>query len=332
LHGAEITYKKDYCPIKVFKNSNLGRKQIYKEYLNKNDLKELEDLEMVLNSLIKSTVDQKSKKGLEIVLLLISHKRKDVKACALGNLYILARDKSFKNLAINELKSMISDKNPHVRKSALNSLELYANEANTLEVIEIIMELSTKMKKNIQSMKNNIKTSVKRFKSLKVHSKLFLNSSDKLFNKIPINKAKIKLKRRITHFYNILNYLTYKHPLFSKISKLFPELDNVDILFEENFIEQRIIPYSSISKFELKQKDPLNELATIYANTILEKGHLRRLEAFLDDEDYSIRMTGVNALTNTANILISSKKKTFIESLKISLVKVYPLLKRTIST
>ena len=330
MHGAEITYKKDYCPIKVFENPNLGRKQIYKEYLNKNDLKELEDLEMVLNSLIKSTLHQKSKVGLEIVLLLISHKRKDVKACALGNLYILARDKSFKNLAINELKSMISDENPHVRKSALDSLELYANEANNLEVTEIILELLTRIRNNIQSMKNNIKTSAKRFKSLKVNSKLFLNTSGKLFNKIPINTPKIK--QQITHFYNILNYLTYKYTLFSKIAEMFPELSDIDVLFEENFIEQGIIPYSSISKFELKQKDPLNELATIYANTILEKGHLRRLEAFLDDEDYSIRMTGVNALTNTANILISSKKKTFIESLKISLVKVYPLLKRTIST
>ena len=113
---------------------------------------------------------------------------------------------------------------------------------------------------------------------------------------------------------------------------MFPELSDIDVLFEENFIEQEIIPYSSISKFELKQKDPLNELATIYANTILEKGHLRRLEAFLDDEDYYVRRTGVNALTQTANILISSKKKTFIENLKISLVKLYPLLKRTIST
>ncbi|MCE7699973.1 MAG: hypothetical protein K8E24_014520, partial [Methanobacterium paludis] len=190
----------------VVENSNLTKKQVYKEYLNNKDLNELEDLEMVLRSLIKTTTDQKSKIGLEIILILISHKRKDVKASALGNLYMLARDKSLQNIAIKELKTLLCDENYHVRKSAQNSLEVYANEANTLEITEIILELSNGLRNNVQNLKKNITTIAKRFKSLNITStsKLFLNSFSKLFSKIPIYEPEIKLKNRMTYYYNIL--------------------------------------------------------------------------------------------------------------------------------
>ena len=279
--------------------------------MKRGDFKELTDLEMVLESLIKTTENQKSKIGLEIILVLISHKKKDVKACALGKLYILTHDKYLKKIAIKELKTLVCDENPQVGKCAQNSLELCASEANKLEITEIIIELLNGLNKDIQTQKNSIKTHIKHRKSpnTTTHNKLFLKSFNKLFIKIPINKPEIKLKERIKHTYNMLNYLTYKYSLLSKISGLFLELNDINVLVEENFIEPKIIPYLTIAKFEVTQKDPINELATIYANTILEKGHIRRLEAFLDDEDYNVRRTGVTALTNAANMLINSKKE-----------------------
>jgi hypothetical protein len=313
----------------VFKNSNSAKKQVYKEYLERSDLNELTDLKMVLESLIKTTENQKSKIGLEIILVLISHKKKDVKAFALGKLYILTHDKYLKKLVIKELKTLVCDKNPQIGKCAQNSLKLCASDANKFETTEIIIELLNGLNKDIQNLKNSIRARVKHLKSSNIITcnNLFLKSFNRLI--IPIDKLEIKLKDRIKHSYNMLNYLTYKYFLLSKISRLFPELSDINVLIEEIFIEPKTISYSSIAKFELTQKDPINELATIYANTILEKGHIRRLEAFLDDENYNVRRTGVNALTNAANMLINSKKKTFIENLKISLAKIYPLFKKT---
>ena len=105
--------------------------------------------------------------------------------------------------------------------------------------------------------------------------------------------------------------------------KSFPELESVEYLFddifEENLVKIGTDSYSKLLKYEFGKKDALNELSLVYANSFLEKGHIRRLKAFLDDDDYHVRREGVNALSYVAKILISSNEKTFLKDLESSI-------------
>ncbi len=81
--------------------------------------------------------------------------------------------------------------------------------------------------------------------------------------------------------------------------------DDVKNSRDEQFSDnEKIYPYSDIMNIDHTNEDSLNTLASVYSQTFLEKGHLRRLRALLDDENLEVQHLGINGLTHVANILI----------------------------
>jgi hypothetical protein len=56
---------------------------------------------------------------------------------------------------------------------------------------------------------------------------------------------------------------------------------------------------------EFNKKEAMQRLASFYVNTFREKGHIRRLTALLDDEEYEIQQIGIDALTEVLEILLT---------------------------
>ena len=78
-------------------NDNLGysdntEKLINKEYLLKDDSQTLKELEKLLSDSIKYTQSQELKLGLEIILLMISHKNENVRNAVLTKMFVLMYD------------------------------------------------------------------------------------------------------------------------------------------------------------------------------------------------------------------------------------------------
>lgn len=252
--------------------------------------------------------------GINLLITLTSHKRRDVVAYSLGQLFVLIPEIHMQRLVFEELQCMENDEDEYVRRSALDSLEIISGEVNYAEPFNLIPEMfdefQSMIKINLKYFKSH-NTSIPYFKELK-----------KVSNKITFFKPDIKLKERLIRFYNILNYSLYKNFLYSRIMKSFPELECLEYLFddifEEKLVENGADSYSKLLEFESVQKDALNELCTVYASSFLEKGHIRRLKSFLDDENYHVRLSGVKALSYVAKILISSNEKTFMKNLETS--------------
>ena len=70
----------------------------------------IEDFKCIITDLIASTEDNDLNNALKIINTLISHDKEEVVASSLGNLYVLIRDKSIRELIINELNEMKCDK------------------------------------------------------------------------------------------------------------------------------------------------------------------------------------------------------------------------------
>lgn len=350
----EINYKHKYGSSNVFKNLGLNKKESHQKYVVRDDPKDIEDLKEILETVLKKTSNHDLKIGLKIMLILISHERKDVEAYALGNLTSLNQDSNLDGIIIKELRSLINNKDPEVQKCAEESLELVLNRSEMLDAVEVIPKLSTQLKNRFKSKFEQ------HFKSLQIQFPVIptLNSFELSLNtpkfevtfnpsvskdgtetriltkiltritqfynvlnylvykyrpKISNFKPEIKLRRNLTIRYNMLNYSIYKNSFLSKINEVIPILDDLNVLVEE----RGVLPLSQLAKLESKQhKNPLIELATVYTNTFLEKGHLRRLESFLDDDDHSTRMIGADALTRVADILINLKNKSTINGLE----------------
>jgi len=87
----------------------------------------------------------------------------------------------------------------------------------------------------------------------------------------------------------------------------------------EELIEHEIISYFHLQNLEFNKNDSLQRLASFYARTSMENGHLRRLIALLDDDDTKVQQIGVNALIEAVENLINSDDKKFRELLKMNI-------------
>ncbi|GEM_PF-6262188 len=346
----EISYKNKYGSIKVFKNLNLNKKESNQKYVIRDDPKNLEDLKEILETVLKKTSNHNLEIGLKIALVLLSHERKDVEAYALGNLSSLNQEPHLNGIMISELRSLMSNEDPDVQKCAEESLELVLNRSEMLEAVEVIPKLSTQLENQFRSkLEQHFKSLQIQFPVLPTLNsfelsfktpKFELHSNSPVFKDRTETSILAKISARITQFCNVLNYLVYKYKLkisnfkpeiklrrnlkirynmltysiyknsfLSKINDIIPIFDDLDILVEE----RGVLPISQLTKIESEEKNPLNKLATVYTNTFLEKGHLRRLESFLDDEDHNTRMIGAAALSHVADILINLKEKGSID-------------------
>jgi len=110
---------------------------ICNDYPHKQNFKELKE---IFSNLIQYTQNQKLKKSLEIILILISHKNEDIRAYALGKLFFLMNDELIQKLIIKELKNMLYNRED-ISEIADHSLDSISAEIYKIETIEIFLNI-----------------------------------------------------------------------------------------------------------------------------------------------------------------------------------------------
>jgi hypothetical protein len=254
--------------------------QIHQKYLINDNPQNLKDLKLILENLKTTSHNSKFNLGIDIIQKLLSHHNEEVIASALGNLFFIFNNKVIKNLIIKEIRIRAHDQNPDVRESAQYSLELISGEIHKFESFEkiygqfsnVLLDLSYNFHLKWKLVANSI---IKNN-----HVSKYLNSMMDYFTK----ETLVILKNNPSLL------------LFINEEKIeaFHDTENID-----NWLEY----YSDMIKFE-KIEDPLDSLANVYAMTYLENGHLRKLAAFLDDEDPNVQMMGINGLTYAIKSLL----------------------------
>ena len=71
--------------------------------------------------------------GIDILVTLISHQRRDVVAYYLGQLFLLIPEAYLQNLVVEELQCMKNDEDEYVSRSARDSLEIISGELNNMK-------------------------------------------------------------------------------------------------------------------------------------------------------------------------------------------------------
>lgn len=250
-----------------------------------------------LKHTIESTPNQRSKLGLKIILMLISHPKKDVRAFSLGKLYPLLTEDSLRRLIIEDLREMYDDPYYNVHKAAEESLDYVSEEIYNLKIPELILETFTELEKNL---KTKISSFTASFASHHHHPPS-PNSP---------NKYKISLTKKCRQFNILLDKIIFS----DELEDIFPELGDVEDFSMGDIIDKGVIPYSDISHFQWRPADSIERIAATYAHTFMEKGHLHHLKTYLDDEDYVVRQIGVNALLSVVEFLFDgSKEKSRVE-------------------
>jgi hypothetical protein len=273
--------------------------QICQENLLKNRPKNHRDLEKKLKITIDHTHENSAKLGLEIILLLISHPLKDVRAFSLGRVYPLITEKSLNELIIKDLKDMRNDPQLNVNTAAQESLEDISSIVHNLIVVDIILEVLVEFSVDLEKYG--------RRKVIPFHSPFsshplegqYLEGGNSFFN------SKNRYIFPFIRWYRQMNVYLDKILFSNQLEELFPELEDMEEFSMANLWEEGIIPYSDISNFQWKPADSLERLANIYAHTFMEEGHLHRLKTYLDDDDYRVRQIGVNALIEVVKFLLN---------------------------
>jgi hypothetical protein len=256
----------------IFRRSRKVEEEIHQNYLINNP-QNLQDLKIILKNLKTTSQNPKFNLGIKIIHILISHHNEEVIALALGNLFFIFDNRAIKNLIIKELRIRANDPNPDVRKSAQYSLELIAEEIHKFEAFEIIYGLFSNVLLDL---------------SYSYHMKWKL-----IVNSIIKNNPVTKYLTSLMDYFTLETLVILDSPL--NFLSFFINEEKIEGLSGEENLENWLQYYSHIISVE-QTEDPLNSLANIYAMTFLEKGHLRRLAALLDDEDSHVQMMGINGL------------------------------------
>ncbi len=278
----------------ALKYSDTTRRLINKEYLLNDDPQTHKKLEKLLIDSINYSQSQELKLGLEIILVLISHKNENVKTSALAKMFVLMDDGLIQELVVRELKEMSSNDDKNINEPAEDSLDLIATEIHKFEMMNAFFDILAELKDRVA------------FK----FSKFEFSVISMYFNKW--NSTDVH-NRKYNVFYDngIFNGLICKlRALNRRIDRLFPYLEGIED-YNKDFMKHKKTAYLNTQNFELNEKESLQKLADFYVRTFTERGHLRRLIALLDDDNEDIQRIGINALTNVVEILLrdSAEKK-----------------------
>ncbi len=289
-------------------NDNLGysdntERLINREYLLKDDFQTLKELEKLLSDSIKYAQSQELKLGLEIILLLISHKNENIRNSALAKMFVLMDDGLIKELVVKELKNASNNGDRDSIESAEDSLDLIADEIHRFEVMDAVFDMFCKIK-------NSIISKVNQFEFLSVFS---IYSFDKYNSNISQTSAKNNALYKNTLFNRLICKM---RALNRKMDKMIPYLEEMEDYDE---IEYGKLSYLDAQNSKSSEKKSLQKLAGFYASTFTERGHLRRLIFLLDDEDPEVQQIGFNALTGIVEVLLTdSAEKRIIKPLTSS--------------
>lgn len=276
---------------------------IYHEYAMNEDYDPIRELKEIFENSMLHTEDQRQRFALEIILTLILHKNDNIKVSALDKIYFLIEDEYIQELIFNGLKNMSGNKNTDIIESAQYSLDSIASDFIKLEIFEILLGLLNRLMIIVNHRANkfilSVITSYYTYKNLNISKNSYKN--------------KIYLKngfRKVLRIFIVFN---------RRIDRMFPYFEKIENIIDENLNENEIIPYKNTSKLELNNEDAVQNLANLYARTFMEKGHLRRLIALLDNEDEKVKLIGFNALMDVLKVLLTDyKNKTFIKTISNS--------------
>ncbi len=230
------------------------------------------------------------KMGLEIIITLISHEKKEVVASSLGRLYLVIQDECIRKLIVKELKEMSCCSDVSLKTSAEESLDIIVGDINKYEIFDY---------------------------SFKIFNYLINNLEDYVFHKsnfLSSNKYSIKkFNSRFTLIFKGSKFLYSWNDMIYSVLKLLIELDRGhDIMrinesevddYYLNPHEPEIIPYSELKNLDVTEETYLKSIINIYALTFRENGHLNHLKSLLNDDNYKIRNMAINGLIYALNNL-----------------------------
>lgn len=274
-------------------------------------IKTLEDLKNETRTLMNSTDDQDLKAGLEIILILISHEKKDVIAYSLGKLYTMIHDAKTRNMILHELNQMKKNDEANLRNSIEKSMDVITGEVDSYKVFDLsvdifdhlISNLSCNTKKLLEMIHLDV-TGMSR-KSFK------LESSIKTFTKSLVTNKTLMLHWN-DMMYSVMKLLV---DIDEDMNVLGLEGDDLDDYYLKNLEGPEILPYNELKEIEITNETHLHTLADVYATTFREKGHINHLLNYLDDDDYKIRRMGVLALIYVLKKLTGFEEKSPCENL-----------------
>ena len=270
------------------KYSDNTERLINKEYLLKDDSQTLKELEKLLNDSIKYAQSQELKMGLEIILLLISHKNENVRNSTLAKMFVLMDDGLIRELVVKELKNGSTTGDRDSSESAEYSLDLIADEIHRFEVMDAVFDMFCKIKNRIIFKVN--------------HSELLSDFSIYSSNKYDSDMSQTSVKNNIFYKNALFNRLICKiRALNRKMDEMIPYLEEMEDYDKRGYGKLCLDAQNSRSS----ERESLQKLADFYTSTFTEKGHLRRLIFLLDDEDQEVQQIGFNALTEIVETLLT---------------------------
>ena len=246
---------------------------------NNNSIKNLDELNILTDYLIKTTEDQDLNMGLNIIKTLIFHSRQDVVVSSLGKFYFLFNDKQIHELIIKKLKNMRITSDHDIQKYVDESMEAIAGEVNNIEMFKlecnIFNNLIDKFELYLHSMWNWVPHHIdNKFRLKFANSRLAVSFDDMIFNLVKI-------------------LMVVENDL-----DLYNSMDN-----QYEPFEQDIIPFIEIKDVEKNKNNDFNHLIDVYALTFREKGHLNHLISLLNDEDPDVRHMGIDGLIYVLKVL-----------------------------
>ncbi len=137
-----ILYQEESCKDAIFEDHSI---------ILKHQSNNIEELKNILYNLMGTNQSTGLKEGLEIMATLISHKRKELVASALSELFLMINDETIQKLVVKELITLSQDHDPDVRKSAAYSLEIISSEVYKLEIVNKLLNLFFNLKENIDN-------------------------------------------------------------------------------------------------------------------------------------------------------------------------------------
>ena len=285
------------------KYSDNTERLINKEYLLKDDSQTLKELEKLLNDSIKYAQSQELKLGLELILLLISHKNENVRNSALAKMFVLMDDGLIRELVVKELKNVSTTGDRDSSESAEYSLDLIADEIHRFEVTDAVFDMFCKIKNRIVSKVNQ--------------SELLSDFSVYSFDKYELDISQTSVKNNILYKNALFNRIICKiRALNRKMDEMIPYLEEMEDYDKQGYGKLSCL---NAQNSRSSEKESLQKLADFYTSTFTEKGHLRRLIFLLDDEDQEVQQIGFNALTEIVETLLKgSAEKTLIKPVNSS--------------
>ena len=259
-------------------------------------------LEEKLKKTIACTEKQRTKLALEIILILISHPKRDIPAFSLGHVYLLTNQNPVKKIIIKDLKEMQDDPEIHVRQAAVKSLDLISGFVHDLLLADILSEIFSSFLIDLEKLAK-----------IRIHK---LQSSFHPMSEIdhylhPTNRSHNKFLTTLIRKCRQFNVLMDKTIFSKELEDLIPELKDLENFYMENLFEVEIIPYSALNNSKWIPLDSIEKIADVYANTFTEEGHLKHLQTYLNDDDYHIRQIGAKALINVAEFLLKDSNEEF---------------------